>query len=189
MTMNRILLLAGFIVLVACQIKNQLDSTLSHQAESQELIRYLHYIPEYPLQGETYQGYRDRIHQTVSIPLQKTDSPNLLKSYFYECEKVKNETGYAGIKLEEGFPLLLYQTQENILFRLAEIKTEAAAKVLVDIYADDEFHFDAGYALSLGEAMVQCGEIIVPLLEEKKSLRPVISGRVLECIQKGKSFL
>ena len=178
--MKYLLVFSTFLfIFVACQVKNNLSQNSSKE-ETKNLISYLSSLEEEQINGESYQVFIDRIYQSVNIPLQKTNSPELLKSYFYVCEKEKNK------KIDL---LILDQMQESILFRLAELKTKLAAKTLVEIYADQNLDFDASYALALGESMVQCGELIVELLEKQKTIRPQISARVLECIHSGKSFL
>lgn len=178
--MKYLLILSSLLfIFVACQVKNNLSQNTSKE-EVIELMAYLSNLEEEQMSGESYQAFVDRIYHSVNIPLQKTSSPEVLKNYFYTCEKEKNK------KLA---PIILQQTQESILFSLAELKTKAAAKTLVEIYADQNINFDASYALALGESMVLCGDLIIEPLEKQKAVRLHISQRVLECIYSGKSFL
>ncbi|MEL6845019.1 MAG: hypothetical protein AAFP02_17570, partial [Bacteroidota bacterium] len=115
------------------------------------------------------------IHESVREPLTNVYAPASLYDFYHECELARENA-----QTPTAFDV--YATaQEALLFRLAELPDEASAKYLVDLYADPQLHFDAARQLSLGEAMVHCGDRIVPHLTKVKDLRPTISTRVLEC--------
>jgi len=181
--MQRFLLACLFsLFLFACHQINDLEEA-NRNLQTSEYKMHLNALISLSLNDQvTTQA--NPLYETIQQPLQAKLSATTLMDYYYECEKAKlnNETNANAFHI-------FSTAQEAILLRLADLNNIASAKSLVTIYADDTLVFDASQQLTLGEALVQCGDHVIPHLTKVRKVRPLISNRVLECIKTGRAFL
>ena len=82
----------------------------------------------------------------------------------------------------------LVLAQYDILYRLAEIKTDTSAKVLVDILLDENVHYQAHSAETLGDAIVRCGKPCLPYLQKigKGHRQKYAADEMIKAINEGR---
>ena len=99
--------------------------------------------------------------------LATTSNAAHLKLLFYEC--LQHDLGiYRAYSYHDGMNAIMY--------RLAGIGTDEAAKTMVDLYADRSVGWDGGFSLQAEDAIVRCGKPALPYLEKcnKHSMQRII---------------
>ena len=171
-----------FLFLFACHQTNDLDEA-NQKLPNSEYKMHLNALISLS-QNDQIDIQANPLYETIQQPLQAELSATTLMDYYYECEKAKLNS-----EINPNAFHIFSTAQEAILLRLADLNDIASAKSLVEIYADDSLAFDASQRLTLGEALVQCGDEVVPHLTKVRKAKPLISERVLECIKTGRAFL
>lgn len=93
--------------------------------------------------------------------LATTIDENKLQLLFYEC---LHKT-----KLNNITTSNYYESLNMILYRLSQLKTDAATKILVSLYSDITVGWDAGPSILASDAVVKCGKLALPYLDSKKA--------------------
>ena len=65
-----------------------------------------------------------------------------------------------------------WQAEMAVLFRLAELRTDAAAKVLVGLLSDEGLRWEGEAATNIGTAITRCGQPCLPYLDELSDDHP-----------------
>ncbi len=103
----------------------------------------------------------DQVTDKIEAEFNKIDSPLRLRGLFWTVMQERAKPGASEFYNEVEIPNL-------ILNRLAAIKTDEALKVLVDLWADPEAHWDAGPSELACDTVLSCGKAVLPLLEAKR---------------------
>jgi len=154
----RILLLV-LLVLGTCRPEKPVTVTSTEDYFS--VIRTLELDPD--LYG-SHQRYYDSVHGRIKSWLNQIAEPERLRTLFCQCHvKWKAQPEAPQEKLSWICP---YSMSLNlILYRLAEIKSETAAKTLVALFCDGPV-VSGGHAAC--DAVVKCGRATLPFLRERR---------------------
>jgi len=90
--------------------------------------------------------------KNIEMHLAKIQSPSKLRDVFYACEE---KTGF-------GY----HNAQMQVLFRLADIRDDTSARILVGLLADETIIWDGERSLTIYEALVRCGDACMPGLSQ-----------------------
>lgn len=130
---------------------------------------------------QSYQLYCSAISTRMRDWLKQISDPEELRTLFWECVTAWR-TGPEVPQSRLQWISPHYESSNDILYRLAEIQTPEAAKVLVDLWGDPKAGWDAGPALCADDAVVRCGKMALPFLKKTKSGK---KGRVIKLIESG----
>ena len=84
----------------------------------------------------------------------------VLRDVFYRCVPITRQwQARPGVNP-------YFQAEMAVLFRLAELRTDAAAKVLVGLLSDEGLRWEGEAATNLGTAITRCGQPCLPYLDE-----------------------
>ena len=70
-----------------------------------------------------------------------------------------------------------------MMYRLAEINSEESARILVELWANENAGWDGGAALGAADAIVRCGVKAIPYLERRPESHQ--QKRLLHLIRSG----
>jgi len=110
-----------------------------------------------------------RLHDLLKAKVEPINSVPLLQEIFYSA--------YNGMELalwdqisrqeqEESRQTAFWYAQYAVLARLAGIKTDQSARVLVDILKDKSVRYDGEAGSARYDIILQCGEPCIPYLEQ-----------------------
>ncbi len=136
-----------------------------------------------PKRYKSYQRYCVVIDGQMCDWLKQISHPEELRTLFWKCKSVwRAKPEVSQDKLQWIDPH--YASLNLILYRLAEIQTSDAAKVLVDLRCDPKGEWDGHYSEAAGDAVVKCGKVALPFLREKKD-SGVDTTRLIQLIESG----
>ncbi len=165
-----IVLFSGYIALINCNVSNRLESESLSPSE-----RYLQFLEELEFQAKKEIIRYVPLYRKVAAPLKQFHSAKVLRDLFYECEARQN------LPVP---PIDLYEpphgvAQTAIVTRLGELQNQEAAICLIQLFEDDQLHFDGEGALSLMHCISACGEnALCPLTKVSGSRRIFVPGLV-----------
>jgi hypothetical protein len=124
------------------------------------------------------------VWQKTSEPIKRIDSPELLQSVFYECqkhiEKYREQSWSVQINPFENAQYMIFD-------RLGDINSDESARVLVSLYRDPNLPFDAHYAEMLLQNITRVGKKALPYLAEvDDDFRPRSTRMLIEDIEAAK---
>lgn len=131
-----------------------------------------------------YQLYYSTLNLFLWAKLNRIHAPRDLKTVFYRCVKVWHATRLEP-KPQEQLTWLdpHFETLESVMYRLSEIGSDEAARVMVELYCDDSVGWDAGFSLEGADAIVKCGKAALPHLEQRND--PERLARLIALIRAG----
>lgn len=101
---------------------------------------------------------RTRYPQMAKILAGITDVA-VLREVFYRCVPITRQwQARPGVNP-------YWQAEMAVLFRLAELRTDAAAKVLVGLLSDGDLRWEGEAATNIGTAITRCGPPCLPYLD------------------------
>lgn len=108
----------------------------------------------------------EAFHVEVEKKFQKISDPRTLELIFwknvFDPQEVANREGKIGFQN----PVSPSRVRVTIMYRLAELKTEEAARVLIDLRFNKKARWDAGSSFFASRAVLQSGKLALPYLEE-----------------------
>jgi hypothetical protein len=122
-----------------------------------------------PHRYESYERYYSVVCGKMSDWLTRFDDPYALRTLFWTGYAI----GHANLNLDNSQDKLQwiephFESLNLILYRLAEIRTSDAARVLVALWSDPKAGWDAGSAEAACDAVVKCGKPTLPFLRQKE---------------------
>ena len=148
-----------------------------------------------PRAYDSYQTYYSSVTGRMGSWLSQLEQPEELRGLFYACHSIASarQGRWQWLPLYDRMVTQRrlqwidphFDSRELILYRLAEIKTPAAAEVLVDLYCDREVGYDAGFSLTADDAVVQCGRLALPFLKAKQGGPHRDVSRVMALVESG----
>ncbi len=179
----RNLLLSVAILLPGCAGPKAAPHSL--RTELQRLERVDVNPDHYP----SYSDYHVRVYRQVQGIVGRVSSASDLKTLFLECTRL--------LKARPDSPQerLIWidahdEAKKAIVFRLAELDSEEATKVLIDMFTDDSLGFDGESALNACNAISRCGQRALPHLAKINSEAHywAVIQQVIKCIERGELY-
>lgn len=141
-------------------------------------------LDDYP----SYSQYHDRVSGQIKAAMHQVSSAPELKTLFLECHRrwrAAPEAPQERLQWIEPHA----EACNAILSRLAELDSEEAASVLVDLYADEAIGWDGEFALNGAHAISRCGKRAIPYLAKTSfGHRGAHIQDVVHCIEKGELY-
>ncbi len=135
-----------------------------------------------PQEYKSYQDYWSLVNERMRTWLGVVNAPEDLERLFWACQKRSDAEPEDQGRLQWVNPY--YESRNLILYRLADIGTPEAARILVDLRFAPEAGWDGGASLLAGDAVVICGRVALPFLREKLRSGENAS-RLIELIEAG----
>lgn len=111
----------------------------------------------------SYSEYHEQVYGKIKAVIRPLSSVSELNTLFLECHRRwRTAPELPQEKLQWIDPNS--QACDAVLFRLAELDSEDATKVLVDLYANNAFHWDGEFSLRASHAISRCGTRAIPYL-------------------------
>lgn len=137
----------------------------------------------------SYAEYDKSVYGQLKVIVEKVPSATELKMLFVECHrlwKMAPEAPQEHLQWVDSY----CESRNAIIYRLGEMKSEEAAKVLVELFADDTFGWDGGFSLDVCNAITRCGKLALPHLAKLDSgERKERVQQLMSLIEKGKLYL
>lgn len=130
----------------------------------------------------SWQEYCDTVYGRMGALLDEIDDPEELRKLFWKCHRIAEESGPTSQDRLQWIDVHA-ETPNLVMYRLAEIGTEGAAEVLVDLYVAPDAGWDAHSAEMADDAVVRCGKPALPFLELHAGERGV--ARLIRLIREG----
>jgi hypothetical protein len=112
--------------------------------------------------------YYESLVMTMTGHLAQLERPEDLRTAFYRCLEVgRAQPEPSQDRLTWVNPYL--ESMNLIMYRLAEMRSAEAARVLVDLYCDPQAGWDAHAAERAADAVARCSELTLPLLKDKQA--------------------
>jgi hypothetical protein len=130
---------------------------------------------------KTYQEYYDAVQGHMTDWLNQIDNPEQLRTLFWSCHSVwqaKPEVPQSQLQWIDPY----WESKNLILYRLAEVQTPEAAKVLVELWCDPKAGWDAAPGEMAADAVVKCGKSALPYLKKINSRN---ANELIELIESG----
>jgi hypothetical protein len=136
----------------------------------------------------SYAQYHDSVYQQVRSIVTEVSSPSELKALFVVCvQRWKAAPEQPQERLQWINPHS--EACNAILFRLAELDSEEATEVLVNLYRDEAFGWDGEFSLNARNAISRCGKRAIPhLFKITSSRRKATIQELVACIKKGELY-
>jgi len=136
----------------------------------------------------SYSEYHHRVYRQEDDVVRQISSVSELKTLFLECnQRWKSAPEMPQERLQWVDPHC--EAQNAILFRLADINSGEATKVLIDLYADETLGWDGEFSLNAGNAISRCGSKALPHLAKLQlGARKGAIQRIMSCIEKGERY-
>lgn len=130
---------------------------------------YLAALAKLELNPDKYD--REKYYQIV---IDKMDSwlkpirqPKDLKELFYQCHaQWRSQLQPPQDRLTWIDPY--FETLALIMYRLSDLRTDEAARTMVDLYCDKTIGWDAHFSEMGADAMARCSELTLPVLKERQ---------------------
>ena len=182
---NRLPIIVILCLAYACSEKNASAKTDSQRID-QDVQNYMSILSNIdPCLGkeESFEDMAQRMNQ-ARAPLDNVNDIAYLKAIYYTCNKKLQEEPPRKERCGSAY----FAAQERVIQRVGEIGNIEAAAFLMELYMDQDLKFFGTSLSVMGQAMVKCGENILPDLEPVKDLRIGLGPRVVECIQNKTPF-
>ena len=115
---------------------------------------------------ESYQQYYNIVCGRMADWLNRINDPEEFRILFWKCHSAwKAKPAVAQDQLQWIDPHA--ESKNLILYRLADIRTSDAARVVVDLCYDPKAGWDGDCGLAAEDAVVKCGKVALPFLREK----------------------
>lgn len=137
----------------------------------------------HPGKWTSYDDYHNAVIGQMVTWLKQIDDPEQLRTLFWECHSASRTAPRAPQEMLQRIDPHA-ESGNLILYRLADMHTPDAAKVLVDLWSDSKAGWDGGRAEMAGDAVVICGKAALPFLRDKKDSGRN-TARLIELIESG----
>jgi len=135
----------------------------------------------------TYSQHYREVYAELREIVGEIASPQELKELFYECCKAKNDWERPDEWISSINPY--WEATNAIIFRLPELKSDEATKVLIELFMDEDIGWDGEWSLNICNAISRCGERAIPYLSEIRSERwGSTPATIADCIRKGELY-
>ena len=136
----------------------------------------------------SYLEYHLQVDQQIEQLLRRVPSAVALKNLFIECARRLQASP------EQPQEHLIWidphdQAKHAVLSRLAELDSEVATRILVELYADETLRWDGELALNGANAISRCGRRALPHLTSIDfGFRKPVIQEIIACIEKGERY-
>lgn len=181
---NIIVLLALALFLLGCARQEKETIPDSMQLTLKTIERVDVNLDHYP----SYSEYHDQVYGKVKAAIQPLSSPLELQALFLECH---NRWRTAPELPQERLQWIDPNSQacDALIRRLAELDSDEATKVLVDLYANNVLGWDGEFGLNAAHAISRCGRRAIPYLAKTSfGDRSAHVKEVIQCIEKGELY-
>lgn len=136
----------------------------------------------------SYSEYHDQVDRRIRTAIRSLSSASELKVLFLECHlRWRTAPELPQERLTWIDPNA--HACDAVIRRLAELDSEEAAKVLVDLYANKAFHWDGAFGLNAAHAISRYGKRAIPYLAKTSfGDRSAHIQEVVQCIKKGELY-
>lgn len=136
----------------------------------------------------SYAEYCDRVHREIKTGVDQVSSAQQLKALFIECHR---RWRTAPVVPQERIQWIEPHAEacDVIPGRLADLGSEEATRILVQLCGDQRYGWDGGFSLDAAYAISRCGPRAIPYLQKTDfGESEYIAQELVRCIQKGKLY-
>jgi hypothetical protein len=129
----------------------------------------------------------NEIEKQIEEIVIKLSFPEELENLFYVCREMMDNWDSPDEDIQSINPY--WSASNAVLFHLAELKSDAAIKILIKLFVDNNVWWDGEASLNICNAISRCGEKAIPYLAEIKSeIRGSAPSEIVDCIRKGELY-
>lgn len=136
----------------------------------------------------SYAEYHKQVYGQIKAMIRPLSSSVELKALFLECH---HRWRTAPEMPQERLQWINPNSQAcyAAIRRLAELDSDEATKVLVDLYANKTLRWDGEFAMNAAHAISRCGKRAIPYLAKNSfGDRSAHFQEVIQCIEKGELY-
>ena len=181
---NIIVLLALAIFLLGCTCQKKGTVPDSMHFTLQTIASVDVNMDHYP----SYAEYHKQVSEQIKAAIQPLSSPVELKALFLECHyRWKTAPAVPQERLQWIDPSS--EACDAVIRRLAELDSDEATKVLVDLYANNTFGWDGASSLNAAHSISRCGKRAIPYLAKASfGDRSAHVQSIMQCVEKGELY-
>jgi hypothetical protein len=176
---------------LACLLAGCHQPTITPGSLTESLKLVLQDIQRVDVDPDHYPSYPDyhaRVYQQTQDIVRHVASAAELKSLFVECTRrwrAAPDRPQEQLKWIDPYCTV----RDAILFRLAELDSEEATKILVDLYSNDTLSWGGESGLNGGNAISRCGRRALSHLKSTDfGARKAVVRQIVACIEKGELY-